>query len=82
MAFYRFRSDDGSHYGSCEVFHLNPSQAWELMGDSWEVSEQGEHITLEGWYWQACFPGCLPDGEPFGPFQTEEEAMADADAVE
>jgi hypothetical protein len=31
-----------------------------------------------GWYWWSCFPGCLPDGEPVGPFETEEEAIADA----
>ena len=31
-----------------------------------------------GWYWWACFPGCLPDGEPTGPFVTEAEAILDA----
>ena len=31
-----------------------------------------------GWYWQACFPGCLPDSDPVGPFDTEAEALADA----
>lgn len=31
-----------------------------------------------GWYWQACFPGCLPDGDPVGPFGTEQEAIEDA----
>ncbi len=31
-----------------------------------------------GWYWWYCFPGCLPDGEPNGPFDTEAEAIADA----
>ncbi len=31
-----------------------------------------------GWYWWSCSPGCLPDGEPSGPFETEEEALADA----
>lgn len=31
-----------------------------------------------GWYWWSCFPGCLPDSEPFGPFETEDEALADA----
>jgi hypothetical protein len=31
-----------------------------------------------GWYWQACFPGCLPDSDPSGPFATEAEALADA----
>lgn len=34
-----------------------------------------EHV---GWYWQACLPGCLPDGDPVGPFKTEAEALADA----
>lgn len=31
-----------------------------------------------GWFWQACFPGCLPDGDPVGPFATKAEALADA----
>ena len=31
-----------------------------------------------GWYWWPCFPGCLPDGGPTGPFDTEAEALADA----
>lgn len=31
-----------------------------------------------GWYWWACFPGCLPDGDPMGPFETEQFAWADA----
>jgi len=79
MAHYPFKSETGEPYGSCEVFYLNPAEAWEIMGDSWEVSEDGAHLTLQGWYWQACFPGCLPDGEAVGPFQTEEEAMADAE---
>lgn len=34
--------------------------------------------TKVAWYWWACFPGCLPDGEPNGPFETEEAALADA----
>lgn len=31
-----------------------------------------------GWFWQSCFPGCLPDGDPMGPFATRAEALADA----
>lgn len=30
------------------------------------------------WWWWTCFPGCLPDSEPMGPFATEAEALADA----
>ena len=31
-----------------------------------------------GWFYWSCFPGCLPDGDPIGPFATEAEALADA----
>lgn len=31
-----------------------------------------------GWYWWACFPGCLPDGEANGPFASSIEAYYDA----
>lgn len=31
-----------------------------------------------GWYYWYCFPGCLPDSDPIGPFETEEEAIAAA----
>lgn len=33
-----------------------------------------------GWYYWQCFPGCLPDGDPIGPFASEAEALADARA--
>lgn len=32
-----------------------------------------------GWYWWTCFPGCLPDSEPFGPFPTADAAQRDAE---
>jgi len=31
------------------------------------------------WYW-FCFPGCLPDSDAVGPFDSEAEALADARA--
>ena len=39
-----------------------------------------DYIEAEraGWYWWSCFPGCLPDGEPSGPFDIEQEAVNDA----
>lgn len=42
------------------------------------IREEADPAAWEGWYWQACFPGCLPDGDPMGPFKTESEAMQDA----
>ena len=50
------------------------SRTREAMFDAM-IEEQG--IT-GGWYWWACFPGCLPDGPPIGPFATSQEALADA----
>ncbi len=45
-----------------------------------ECGHKGVHCndTKVKWYWWSCFPGCLPDGEPNGPFATEAEAIADA----
>lgn len=42
----------------------------------------GDHGELlsSGWYYWFCFPGCLPDGEPIGPFETEQEAIDDCRA--
>lgn len=34
-----------------------------------------------GYYWWSCFPGCMPDGEATGPFDTQEAALADAQNV-
>jgi hypothetical protein len=69
MAYYQFTAQEtGSGFGSCEVWFTCGSA--DIGGD------------LEpGWYWQACFSGCLPDGEPIGPFETEALAIADADVV-
>lgn len=36
------------------------------------------YLDGPGWYWWPCFPGCLPDSDPVGPFATEAEAIADA----
>jgi len=42
------------------------------------VAVECDPATFEGWYWQACFLGCLPDGDPMGPFNSEVDAMEDA----
>ena len=52
------------------------------LGNRHEYTEcfaEGMPQPIEhGWYWWACFPGCLPDGEPIGPFATEDLAVANA----
>jgi hypothetical protein len=41
-------------------------------GIPWDDDEE----ELEaGYYYQYCFPGCLPESDPIGPFNTENEAF-------
>lgn len=64
MSYHKFQSENLDEYGSFEVFH---SEDYNL-GPGHD----------SGWYWWACFPGCLPDGDPIGPFKSEDEAIEDA----
>jgi hypothetical protein len=66
MSYYQFKDDDGNEYGSFEVFY-----------DIGFLTLTGKPVN-EGYYWWACWPGCMPDGEPSGPFKSEELAIADA----
>jgi len=55
-----------------EVFYMSEQ---DLVEAAWcdEIGQLGK-----GWYYWLCFPGCLPDSDPIGPFETEEEALKDA----
>lgn len=86
MAFYQFSNDYGEKFGSCEIFHWDRFDCQdagliELTPDGWAYfdhfsgSEPANPEDFEGWYWQACYPGCLPDGDPMGPYATESECI-------
>jgi hypothetical protein len=47
-----------------------------------EPGEVAYGLAEPGWYWWPCFPGCLPDGDPLGPFTTCEAAVADCRLAE
>lgn len=66
-------------------FYFNPEREHEpgALPDA-EAFYVPEHQSAEldaGWYWHACLPGCLPDSDPVGPFDTVSEAIADAQEV-
>tara|TARA_R110001592_G_scaffold162401_2_gene395582 strand:- start:5431 stop:5652 length:222 start_codon:yes stop_codon:yes gene_type:complete len=69
MSYHEFRNETGEAFGSFEVFH-HYKDSFSVLPDEFDYST--------GWYWRAGFPGCLPDGEPSGPFETEQEAIKDA----
>ena len=43
-----------------------------------EADEHAVCVRETGWWWWSCWPGCLPDSDAFGPFETEALARADA----
>jgi len=75
MAFYQFTPADREPFGSFETFYAQGSE-----NVNYHDLPEFECITAAGFYWQSCFPGCMPDGEAVGPFQTEAEAIADANS--
>ena len=74
MSYYEFASDSGTGYGSLEVFY---SVHTGVDSGHWVRGETDE----PGWYWWPCFPGCLPDGDAVGPFETERDAVIDAGGI-
>jgi hypothetical protein len=61
-------------------------EVFEITGNIAETRD-GEFVDHDGlpyppgWYWWTCLPGCLPDSDPVGPFETEEDALADAQDI-
>lgn len=64
--------EDGEGHGSFEVFLHQADVAHADADFRAGCTEQ------PGWYWWACSPGCLPDGDPSGPFATSKEAYDNA----
>lgn len=63
MPYHKFIDPDGEQYGSFEVFKV----------------EKTTDVFIEpGFYWWPCQPGCLPDGDPEGPFPSYLDAVHNA----
>lgn len=64
------RQDETYALPDAEVFYISKK---EIASGDWD-----ETIEEPGWYYWFCFPGCMPDSEPFGPFESEQAAIDDA----
>ena len=73
------RESDPHALPDVEVFEVDYYLNGDALPDEAHNLPGSETI---GWYWWSCFPGCLPDGDPNGPFATEAEAIADAQNIE
>lgn len=83
MQFYsdETRADDPYALPDCETFyvHAGPRRAYDrvYVMDLCDHCEQHgcDECPEPGWYYRYCFPGCMPESEPFGPFDTQEQAI-------
>jgi len=74
MSYHDFENPEtGETHGSFETFYVD-----ECEIPNSESIDVDEEFLSAGFYWWTCFPGCIPDGEPNGPFETEEDAILDA----
>lgn len=75
------RPEESFTYDSKAGFHQFHTEEQQLPYGSFEVfwNEGNGEYVWQGWYWWSCFPGCLPDGEPSGPFAYSQQAHEDAD---
>ena len=85
--YHSFIDENGNKYGSFEVFEVDESSMLDFAIDQFGKTYYGAVDTdlkpseITGYYWQSCFPGCLPDSGAFGPFTTESDAISDAQEV-
>lgn len=79
--YHRLTNADGEYLGvTVEVFWDDADEP-KWGGEPRNYDGEGQPVK-PGWYWWACLPGCLPDGEPSGPFSSSHRALADAEAIE
>jgi hypothetical protein len=69
------REDDPYSLPDIEVFYNDPHPG---PGFPCDLRDENGALMPEGWYWWSCFPGCLPDSDPIGPYASEAEALEDA----
>ncbi len=76
------REPDPHVLPDAEVFYVDAESYNERHSIFWAIGKQttnsDDPADYTGWYWWICFPGCLPDSDPNGPFDTEKLAIADA----
>ena len=77
MRFYTEPAKKSDTYSlpNCEVFYSDKS---DHTSDTVFWNEDDQEPYESGYYYWFCFPGCLPDSSPFGPFKTEREAITAA----
>jgi hypothetical protein len=75
MSTHHFTDTEGNEHWPVEVFyhgdHAPHHDGTPAVDD--------EPAMEAGWYWWTCFPGCMPESDPHGPFDCEDDAITDAE---
>jgi hypothetical protein len=63
------------HHEHCkrELCALNAGSKADIFGEC--ILDSDGDCCGSGWYYQFCFPGCMPESDPFGPYETYEAAL-------
>jgi len=71
------RENDTYALPDVEVFYLSQSEIEDLAQDYAYDKRRARHAAgpEEGWYFWPCFPGCMPDSDPMGPYDSEQAAI-------
>lgn len=59
--------------GMMEVFYMDGHMIEDFKAR--HPDSEYDQIEEVGWYYWPCLPGCLPDGEAEGPFETYDKAV-------
>lgn len=70
------RENDPHALPDLEVWEIRASDPIDVREYSREDGET--EILSAGWYYWFCFPGCMPDSDLSGPFDSYDAALADA----
>ena len=75
------RPEEARAFDSHEGYHSFHADETQEPYGSFEVffKDENEEDMGPGWYWWSCFPGCMPDSYPQGPFAYSIQAHQDAD---
>ena len=68
------RESDAYALPDVEVFYVDATEAAANAASDDDYGPDGVSISEPGYYYWYCFPGCMPDSDPIGPFQSAAEA--------
>lgn len=79
------RESDPHALPDVEVFHIAENERASICDGEgeWHTQQPGTRKPCEqcppaGWYYWFCFPGCMPSSDIEGPFDSEADALEDA----